>query len=98
MAYQSYQSYGIDRDWMSALKKKAKDPARKERIKELADGVTKQDLQNREKVGELIRRGMKILGEKPSPKQIEQLTQFIIDQKIDPQNMFHLIKMWGMLR
>jgi len=98
VAFQSYQSYGIDRDWMSGLKKKAKDPTNKERIKELADGVTKQDLQNREKVERLIHQGMRIIGEKPTARQIEQLTQFIIDQKIDPQNMFHLIKMWGMLR
>ncbi|MBE0343453.1 serine/threonine protein kinase, partial [Paenibacillus sp. 28ISP30-2] len=28
----------------------------------------------------------------------EQLTAFVLAQKIDPSNTFHLIKLWGMFR
>lgn len=98
MGYQSYESYGIDRMWIKRMKKKAKEPARKERLKELAEGLTREDLQNPELVEELVRRGLRVMGEKVTDQQREQLVGFVLDQQIDPNNMLHLLRLWNMFR
>ncbi|WP_438446767.1 stage VI sporulation protein F [Gorillibacterium sp. sgz5001074] len=98
MGFQSYRSYGIDPEWVERMKKKAKDSARKERLKELADGLTKEDLQDRDTVEALLARAFKVLGEKPTSRQTEQITAYILEQRIDPQNVFHLMKLWSMFR
>jgi hypothetical protein len=98
LSYQSYESYGIDRVWVERLKKKAKEPARKERLKELAEGLTWEDMQSRETVTGLVSRTLRVLGEKPSERQKQQLIDFIVDQKIDPNNMLHLFRLWNMFR
>lgn len=95
MGFQSYQSYGIERAWVERLKKRAKEPVRRERLKELADGLTKEDLQNRETVERLVNQAFKVLGEKPSVRQSGQVVSFVLDQQIDPRNMFHLVKLWS---
>jgi hypothetical protein len=96
MGFQSYRSYGIDPLWVKRLKKKAKEPLRKEKLKGLAEGLSKEDLQDREKVEQLMSQAFKVLGEQPTDRQKEQLTVFILEQKIDPQNLFHLMKLWSM--
>lgn len=98
MGFQSYRSYGIDPVWVERMKKKAKDPVRKERLKELAEGLTKEDLQDRETVEELLERAFKVLGEKPTLRQSERVAAFVLEQEIDPQNVFHLMKLWSMFR
>ncbi|MNO39281.1 hypothetical protein D3C76_294050 [compost metagenome] len=75
-----------------------KNPAVKERIKKLVDGLTKSDLQDRSKVRRLVKSAASILNEKLSGVQEEQMVQFVIAQKIDPRNTLHLIKLWGMFR
>ncbi len=98
MGYQSYSEYGIDREWVEKLKKKAKDPLRKERLKELADGLTREDLANPETVVFLVDRSLKILNEKAPDRQRQQMVRFVLEQQIDPNNMLHLLRLWNMFR
>lgn len=94
----SYQSYGIDSEFVERVKKKLKNPAAKERVKTILDGVTKADLQDRSKVSKLLGQISRVLGEKLTDRQADQIVSFIIDLKIDPNNTFHLLKLWGMFR
>ncbi|MFD3258649.1 stage VI sporulation protein F [Paenibacillus lentus] len=94
----SYQQYGISPQLVERIKLKMKNPAVKERIKGLVDGLTKSDLQDRGKVRRLVKSAASILNERLSSVQEEQIVQFVIAQKIDPRNTFHLIKLWGMFR
>ncbi|MBP1961215.1 stage VI sporulation protein F [Paenibacillus aceris] len=94
----SYQQYGIDPALIERVKFKLRNPEIKERIKMLLQGVTKADLQNRTKVTRLIGLATGILGEKLTGSQANQMLEFILAQKIDPSNTFHLIKLWSMFR
>lgn len=94
----SYLSYGIDRELVERIKLKLKNPAAKERFKSILQGVTKADLQNRDKVLRLLKQAEKALSENLTPRQEESIVAFIVDQKIDPNNTFHLLKLWGMFR
>ncbi|WP_442603910.1 stage VI sporulation protein F [Paenibacillus sp. KN14-4R] len=94
----SYQKYGVDSVLVERIKRKLKNPEIKEKIKQLLDGVTKSDLQDRVKVSKLLNQASKILGENLSTTQSSNIIDFIIAQKIDPNNTFHLIKLWGMFR
>lgn len=93
-----YQKYGISQQLVEQVKLKMKNPAVKERIKKLLEGVTKKDLQNKTVVQRLVRSAAVILHEKLSSTQEEQLIAFVIGQRIDPKNTLHLIKLWGMFR
>ncbi|GIP32967.1 stage VI sporulation protein F [Paenibacillus sp. J2TS4] len=94
----SYQQYGIDRQLVERIKLKMKNPVLKERVKALLHGVNKHDLQDRAKVRGLLNRISKVLGENLTEKQATQIVNFVLAQKIDPNNTFHLIKLWGMFR
>jgi len=61
-------------------------------------GVTKYDLQDRWKVKRLIGQMSKVLNERLSDQMEENIVQFVIALKIDPNNTFHLIKLWNMFR
>jgi hypothetical protein len=39
-----------------------------------------------------------ILQEQLTDTQEDQLVAFVMGQKIDPNNTFHLLKLWGMFR
>ncbi|MCZ1266596.1 MULTISPECIES: stage VI sporulation protein F [Paenibacillus] len=93
-----YQQYGISPQLVERIKTKMKNPAVKERIKKLIDGVTKSDLQDKAKVRRLVKSSAVILNENFSATQEEQFVAFVLAQKIDPNNTFHLIKLWGMFR
>lgn len=93
-----YQDYGIPRELVERVKLKMKDPLVSERVKNLVDGITKADLQNRAKVKKLLAQGSKIVAIPISAQQTENMTDFIIAQRIDPKNTFHLIKLWSMFR
>nr|WP_256454764.1 stage VI sporulation protein F [Cohnella sp. GbtcB17] len=80
------------------VKVKMKNPATKDRIKALLDGVTKSDLQDRAKVKRLVKSSSKVLSEPLSDLQEEQMVNFVIAQKIDPKSTLHLIKLWAMFR
>lgn len=94
----SYQRYGISPQLVERVKLKMKNPNVKEKIRDLLGNVTKYDLQDRVKVRKLTRASASILQEKLSDTQEEQIINFILAQKIDPNNTFHLLKLWGMFR
>lgn len=75
-----------------------KNPPAKERIKKMINGVSKQELQDTAVVRKLVRNSSSVLNEKLTSAQEEQIVKFIIAQKIDPSNTFHLIRLWGMFR
>lgn len=93
-----YQQYGITKAQVERVKKKMKNAAVKEKVKNLLADLTKADLQSRSKVRQLVKILSKLLKEPVSPKEEEQIINFVIDQKIDPKNTFHLIRIWSMFR
>lgn len=94
----SYQQFGIRPDLVERVKFKMKNPATKEKLKQLIDGATKYDLQDRIKVTRWVKAASRILNEPLTSIQEEQIVNFVIAQKIDPRNTFHLIKLWAMFR
>jgi len=94
----AYEKYGISTELVERVKLKMKDPAAKERVKTVLQNVSKSDLQNKAKVKKLLALTSKALGEKLTDQQTENIVKFVLAQKIDPNNTFHLIKLWGMFR
>lgn len=94
----SYVKYGISPQLIERIKLKLKNPVMKEHVKKIAEGLTKADLQNRATVKRLLRQVSKVLNETLTSQQEEQIADFIIKQKINPNNKFHLLKLWGMFR
>ena len=94
----SYHSYGIGDDLVYRVKLKLKNPVTKDKVKRILDGVTKYDLQDRLKVRKLVTQAAKAMDEKLTDQQTENIVSFVLAQKIDPNNTFHLIKLWGMFR
>ena len=94
----SYTKYGIKPELVERVKTKMKNPVMKDRIKQVTNGLTKYDLQDRTKVKRLVRTAAGILQEPLSEAQEEQLIQFVLGSRIDPNNTLHLIKLWAMFR
>ncbi|MFD0587902.1 stage VI sporulation protein F [Paenibacillus sp. GCM10027627] len=94
----SYQNYGIKPQLVERVKLKMKNPVVKDRIRQLLGNVTKYDLQDRVKVRKMIKSATVILQEKLTETQEDQIVAFVLAQKIDPNNTFHLLKLWGMFR
>ncbi|WP_025692529.1 stage VI sporulation protein F [Paenibacillus zanthoxyli] len=94
----SYQQYGISPQLVERIKTKMKNPAAKERVKNLINGVSKQQLQDPGVVRRLVRNASAILGERLTSDQEDSIVRFVIAQKIDPNSTFHLIRLWGMFR
>ncbi|MGM0879417.1 MAG: stage VI sporulation protein F [Bacillota bacterium] len=94
----SYQKYGIRPQLVERVKFKLKNPVMKDRMRELLGNVTKYDLQDRPKVRKLVKAAAVILQEQLTDTQEEQIVAFVMGQKIDPNNTFHLLKLWGMFR
>lgn len=94
----SYVKYGISPQLVERVKLKMKNPLMKDRVKHLLEDVTKQDLQDRAIVRRLVRRVSQTLNETLTDTQEDQIVKFVIAQRIDPKNTFHLIKLWGMFR
>jgi len=80
------------------IKLKMKNATVKDRIKNMINGVSKQELQDTAVVRRLVRNASGVLNEKLTSTQEDQIVKFIIAQKIDPNNTFHLIRLWGMFR
>ncbi|AIQ52363.1 stage VI sporulation protein F [Paenibacillus sp. FSL R7-0331] len=93
-----YQQYGISPQLVDRIKLKMKNTAVKDRIKNLITGVSKQELQDTAVVRRLVRNAAAVLNEKLTGAQEDQIVKFVIAQKIDPNNTFHLIRLWGMFR
>ncbi|MDQ6420816.1 stage VI sporulation protein F [Paenibacillus sp. LHD-117] len=94
----SYQNYGIRPQLVERVKLKLKNPVVKDKIRQLLGHLTKYDLQDRSKVRKLVKSAAVILQEKLTEAQEEQIVAFVLAQKIDPNNTFHLLKLWGMFR
>ncbi|WP_336786219.1 stage VI sporulation protein F [Paenibacillus sp. MMO-177] len=94
----SYQKYGIRPQLVERVKFKLKNPVVKDRMRLLLGNVTKYDLQDRVKVRKLVKSATSILQEPLTDIQEEQIIDFVLAQKIDPNNTFHLLKLWGMFR
>lgn len=94
----SWQKYGIPGELVLRVKTKMKNPVVKEKLRQLVDGVTKYDLQDRVKVRRLVLQAAKCLNEKLTEQQTDNIVSFVLAQKIDPNNTFHLIKLWSMFR
>lgn len=94
----SYQKYGIRPQLVERVKIKLKNPVVKDRMRLLLGNVTKYDLQDRVKVRKLVKSAASILQEPLTDIQEEQIIDFVLGQKIDPNNTFHLLKLWGMFR
>lgn len=94
----SYQNYGIRPQLVERVKLKLKNPVVKDKIRQLLGSVTKYDLQDRAKVRKLVKSAAVVLQEKLTDVQEEQIVAFVLAQKIDPNNTFHLLKLWGMFR
>lgn len=94
----SYQKFGISPQLVERVKFKVKKPAVKERLRQLLANLTKADLQDRLKVRKLTKSAAVILQEKLSDVQEEQIVNFVLAQKIDPNNTLHLLKLWSMFR
>lgn len=93
-----YQQFGISPALVDRIKLKMKNPAVKERIKNMINGISKQQLQDTAVVRRLVRNASAVMNEKLTSSQEEQIVKFVIAQKIDPGNTFHLIRLWGMFR
>jgi hypothetical protein len=93
-----YMKYGIDPALVERIKFKMKNPETKERVKMVLDGITKADLQDRVKVTKMVGQLAKVMNENLSGAQSNLIVDFVIAQKIDPNNMLHLLKLWGMFR
>ncbi|ACT02370.1 hypothetical protein Pjdr2_3740 [Paenibacillus sp. JDR-2] len=98
LAEVSYQKYGIRPQLVERVKFKLKNPVVKDRMRLLLGNVTKYDLQDRVKVRKLVKSATSILQEPLTDIQEEQIIDFVLGQKIDPNNTFHLLKLWGMFR
>ena len=94
----SYQKFGISPQLVERVKLKIKNPVIRERLRMLFSNVTKSDLQNRLKVQRLTRSAAGIVQEKLTDVQEEQIINFVLAQKIDPNNTLHLLKLWSMFR
>lgn len=93
-----YQQYGISPQLVERIKLKMKNTVIKDRIKNMINGISKQELQDPAIVRRLVRNASGVLNEKLTSTQEDQIVKFIIAQKIDPNNTFHLIRLWGMFR
>ncbi|WP_058301639.1 stage VI sporulation protein F [Gorillibacterium timonense] len=94
----SYLNYGVDQALVDRVKAKMKNPLVKDRVKAEINGLTKFHLQDSATVGRLVSRLSAILGEHLNERQRSGIIRFVLDQKIDPNNTFHLIRLWGMFR
>lgn len=94
----SYVKYGVDPALVERVKQKLKDKNKKEKVKDILDGLTKADLQNKVKVTKLVGQVSKVLGENLTSDQTKSIVDFVISQKIDPNNTLHLLKLWSMFR
>jgi hypothetical protein len=94
----SYQQYGISTDLVERIKKKMQNPMIKEKVVNELKPLTKADLQNPAKVKKTVNKLSGIMGLQLSDSQADNITKLVLDQKIDPKNTFHLIRLWGMFR
>jgi hypothetical protein len=92
------EQYGIEHQWIVAVKARLKEPKALDRVKRIIEGVTKEELQSRSYLMQKLKQIVPVVGISMTKKQAEGVIQFIIDQKIDPNQTWHLIKLWNLFR
>lgn len=93
-----YLKYGIRPQLVEEIKQKMKNPVLKQRVADMVKPLTKAQLQDPAVVRKLLQRIAKVLGVTLSEAEARGIVRFVIDQKIDPSNTFHLIRLWSMFR
>jgi hypothetical protein len=71
-------------------------PGNKDKLVRLLRGVSKEDLQQPTKVYALVGKLAAALMVPLSTAEMQQLTTFFVSKRIDPNNPFHLIRLWAM--
>lgn len=92
------EAYGLEAEWISKVKQKLGQPEVMEKVTPVIQGLTQQDLQSRPVIVKKLKQLIPIVGIKLNRRQAEGLIRFIIDQKIDPNNTWHLIKLWNVFK
>ena len=92
----NFQQYGISPLTVERIKKKLKDPEARKQVQHIFTQATKADLQNRAKMKSMFGKLAASLGVKIAPREMENIVNFVIAQKIDPRNMLHLFKVMNM--
>lgn len=90
--------YGIRPQLVEEIKQKMKNPVMKQQVTDMVKPLTKTQLQNPAFVKKLLKRITNVLGVSLSAEEARNIVRFVIDQKIDPNNKLHLIRLWGMFR
>lgn len=93
-----YENYGISKALVDRVKQRLKNPLVKQQVKSVLENVSKQDLRKKERIRDLIIEVSGICGIHVNTAQMGGITRFVLDQKIDPKNKFHLIKLWNTFR
>lgn len=88
------KAFGIDQRLINQIKEKLKDPVKLDKAKKILNGVTREDLQNRTVLSRLLKQLSKELAIPLTARQGEGMIQYVIQQQIDPNNSWHLIKLW----
>lgn len=67
-------------------------------LQKMLQGVTKEDLQSRHYVTSMVKKIIPVIGVMVTQKQARGVIQWILDEKIDPNNSWHLMKLWNTFR
>jgi hypothetical protein len=92
------KQYGLNKQWIREVKSRCEDQIIMDQVKKLVDGVTKEDLQSEQFLTRKIKQIAPVIGVKISRQHADGVIRFIRDQKIDPDNTWHLIKLWNIFR
>ncbi|PDO11814.1 MAG: hypothetical protein BLM47_01030 [Candidatus Reconcilbacillus cellulovorans] len=94
----AYRPYGLDAVWVERIKRKLADAGYRKRVLTVLRGVGKADLQDEKKVARLVKRLSRELNEPVPPGAEKRIVRFVIEQRIDPNDMWQLMKLWSMFR
>ncbi len=86
----------VDPALIRKIKLKMKQADKKEQVKALLQGLSRADLQNRTHVKSLMRMVSQILNEPISAAQLDSWSNWIVAQRINPNNKLHLLRLWSM--
>ncbi|WP_240666561.1 stage VI sporulation protein F [Longirhabdus pacifica] len=95
---EGYKEYGVDEEIINKVKKKLKQPKMRGKIIGIFSSASKADLQSKVQLKKMVRQLSRTTGVTIGPKQSQNMVSFIMDQKIDPNNPLHLIKIISMFK
>lgn len=94
----AYRTYGLDSAWVERIKRKLADAGYRKRALAVLRGVGKADLQDEKKVVRLVKRLSRELDEPVPPGAEKRIVRFVLAQRIDPNDMWQLMKLWSMFQ